>query len=446
MASLLAQVRAELPPTFRLALPITLGMLGYGLMFITDVAMAARLGETALAASALAGNLNYIPYVFGIAVVGAIQVYQSQDNGAGIPGTAPAILRHGVVLALALAAALAALSHALAYLLPFLGSDPAVTAAAHGYFVIMSSAMVPGLLFHAVRTHRDSQHQPWVSLAWLALGLAANVLLNWVMMYGNWGCPALGLDGAAWATLLSRLLMLLGLWLTPGRGEVRWGDGLSRPVFRRILRTGVPAGFHSLSEVGIFAIVPVVAGWISPTAQAAHQVAVSTASAAFMVPLGLGMASAIRAGEARGADDRASARAIGLGSLALAAAVMGAYALALFAFRDPLLVLYDVRATPTGDLAAALLVWAALWAPFDALQVVAAHLLRAINLAAWASWVAAAAYWGIALPVCLILAFPLGLGAVGIWIGLAFSLGFAALALVGKFLRATRPGAPGWED
>lgn len=445
MPSLLRQARAEIGPTLRLAVPIMLGMLGYGLMFITDVAMAARLGETALAASALAGNLNYIPYVFGIGVVGAIQVYQSQDNGAGIASSSPAILRHGMTLALALAVALAVLSHLLAPLLPFLGSDPAVTTEARGYFVIMSWAMVPGLLFHALRTHRDSQHQPWISLAWLTLGLAANVLLNWVMMYGNWGCPALGLDGAAWATLLSRILMLAGLWLTPGRGEVRWSDGLSRPVFDRLLKTGVPAGFHSLSEVGIFAVVPILAGWISPTAQAAHQVAVSTASAAFMLPLGLGIAAGIRAGEARGADDRKGARAIGLGALLLAAAVMGTYALALLALRQPLLILYNVDATVTGELAAALLVWAALWAPFDALQIVAAHLLRAINLAAWASWAAAAAYWGVAFPVCLILAFPVGLGAVGIWMGLATSLGFAALALVAKFLRATRPGAPGWE-
>jgi MATE family multidrug resistance protein len=445
MPELLRQTRAELGPTLRLAVPIMLGMLGYGLMFITDVAMAARLGETALAASALAGNLNYIPYVFGIGVVGAIQVYQSQDNGAGVASSAPAILRHGMALALVLSVALAALCHLLAPLLPFLGSDAAVTAEARGYFVIMSWAMVPGLLFHALRVHRDSQHQPWVSLAWLAFGLAANVLLNWILMYGNWGAPALGLDGAAWATLASRVLMLAGLWLTPGRGEVLWSQGLSRPVFDRLLRTGVPAGFHSLSEVGIFAVVPVIAGWISPTAQAAHQVAVSTASAAFMLPLGLGMAAGIRAGEARGADDRARARAIGLGSLLLAAVVMGAYALALLVLRQPLLVLYDVDATVTGQLAAALLIWAALWAPFDALQVVAAHLLRSINLAAWASWVAAATYWGIALPLCLILAFPLGFGAVGIWIGLATSLGFAALALVGKFLRATRPGAPGWD-
>lgn len=442
--SLLPRVRAELGPTLRLAVPIVLGMMGYGLMFVTDVVMAGRLGETALAASALAGNLNYIPYVFGIGVVGAVSVYQSQDSGAGIAGSSPAILRHGMALALGLSLALAAVTHALAPFLPLLGSSPEVTAEAHDYYVIMAWAMVPGLLFHALRAHRDSLHQPWISLAWLTLGLAANVLLNWVMMYGNWGCPALGLAGAAWATLLSRVLMLAGLWLTPGRGEPRWSDGLSRPVFRRLLDTGIPAGLHSLSEVGIFAIVPVLAGWISPTAQAAHQVAVSTASAAFMLPLGLGIGAGIRAGEARGANDRVAARAIGLGALLLAGVVMGAYGLALILLREPLLALYHVAGTPTGALAGALLVAAALWAPFDALQVVAAHLLRAINLAAWASWVAAAAYWGIALPLALVFAFPLGLGAIGIWIALALSLGFAAVALAGKFLRATRPGAPGW--
>ena len=94
-------IRAEIGPTLKLAVPIMLGMLGYGLMFVVDVAMAGHLGETALAASALASNLNYIPYVFGIGVVGAIAVYQSQDNGAGVEESAPAILRHGMILAVA---------------------------------------------------------------------------------------------------------------------------------------------------------------------------------------------------------------------------------------------------------------------------------------------------------------------------------------------------------
>lgn len=100
-----------------------LGMLGYGLMFYVDVAMAGHLGETALAASALASNLSYIPYVFGIGVVGAVAVYQSQDNGAGVAESAPAILRHGMALALAIGLVTAVLSHALVGFLPLLGSS-----------------------------------------------------------------------------------------------------------------------------------------------------------------------------------------------------------------------------------------------------------------------------------------------------------------------------------
>ena len=157
-------IRAEIGPTLKLAIPIMLGMLGYGLMFVVDVAMAGHLGETALAASALASNLNYIPYVFGIGVVGAIAVYQSQDNGAGVEESSPAILRHGMVLAVAISVAAAIVSHWAAQFIPLLGSSPAVSAEAQEFFILMSWAMVPGLAFHALRGHRDSQHQPWISL------------------------------------------------------------------------------------------------------------------------------------------------------------------------------------------------------------------------------------------------------------------------------------------
>ncbi|MFM9001051.1 MAG: MATE family efflux transporter [Opitutia bacterium] len=431
-------IRSELGPTFRLAVPIMLGMLGYGLMFVIDVAMAGRLGETALAASALAANITYIPYVFGIGLVGAVTVYQSQENGAGQGDSAPAVLRHGTVLGLIAGVALAVVTHAFAPLIPHLGSAPEVAAEAHDFYVIMTWSMVPGLAFHGLRSYRDTQHQPWISLAWLTFGLALNVLLNWLWMYGNWGFPALGLAGAGWATLFSRLAMFIGLWLHPGRGEVRWADGLSRAVFARLLRTGLPAGMHSISEVGIFAIVPILAGWISPTAQAAHQVAVSTASAAFMLPLGLGIAAGIRVGEAYGARDPARVRAVGWGALITGGAMMTLYGGAMIALRPWLLGLYDVAGTATGDLAVALLVWAAVWAPFDGVQVVAAHLLRSVDQAAWASWGVAIVYWAVTLPLSLLLAFPLGLGAEGIWIALASGLILVALALGWKFAHAVR--------
>lgn len=448
-------IRSELGPTLKLALPIMLGMLGYGLMFYVDVAMAGHLGETALAASALASNLNYIPYVFGIGVVGAIAVYQSQDNGAGVGESAPAILRHGMALALAISVAAAAGSHALVGFLPLLGSSPAVTAEARDFFILMSWAMVPGLAFHALRGHRDSQHQPWISLVWLSVGILANIFFNWLWMFGHWGFPALGLAGAGWATLVARCVMLLGLWFTPGRGEVRWAEGLQWPVLRRLLRTGWPAGLHSLSEVGIFAIVPILAGWLSSTAQAAHQVAISTASAAFMLPLGLGIAAGIRVGEAYGAKDARRVQAIGQGALLLGGLIMSAYGLIMVLCRPWLMQTYGVAGTEIATVASTLLIFAALWAPFDGLQVVAAHLLRSVNQAAWASWSVFLVYWLFCLPLSLALAFPAGyrlcglpigvwgLGATGIWISLATGLMVVAVAMTWRFRQAAAAGLDG---
>ena len=445
-------IRSELGPTLKLAVPIMLGMLGYGLMFVVDVAMAGHLGETALAASALASNLNYIPYVFGIGVVGAIAVYQSQDNGAGVGESAPAILRHGMVLAVAISVVAAIGSHAAADFIPLLGSSAAVSAEAREFFILMSWSMVPGLAFHALRGHRDSQHQPWISLAWLSVGILANIFFNWLWMFGHWGFPALGLAGAGWATLAARLIMLLGLWWTPGRGEVRWADGLQFAVFRRLLKTGWPAGLHSLSEVGIFAVVPVMAGWINATAQAAHQVAISTASAAFMLPLGLGIAAGIRVGEAYGAKDPRKVQAVGLGALILGGLIMAVYGLGMILLRPVLMQTYGVAGTETAALASTLLIFAAVWAPFDGVQVVAAYLLRSVNRAAWASWSVFIVYWLFCLPLALALAFPAGfrlfglpvgvwgLGAVGIWVALATGLILVSLAMAWKFRRTAQTG------
>jgi MATE family multidrug resistance protein len=250
-------------------------------------------------------------------------------------------------------------------------------------------------------------------------------------MFGHWGFPAMGLAGAGWATLVSRILMLVGLWYTPGRGEVRWADGLQLAVFRRLLSTGWPAGLHSLSEVGIFAVVPVMAGWINATAQAAHQVAISTASAAFMLPLGLGIAAGIRVGEAYGAKDARKVQAVGLGAMILGGVMMGAYGLAMILLRPLLMETYGVAGTETAALASSLLIFAAIWAPFDGVQVVAAYLLRSVNRALALAFPPGFRLFGL----------PVGrwdLGAAGIWIALATGLVLVSLVMGWKFRRSAQ--------
>jgi MATE family multidrug resistance protein len=146
-------LRAEIGPTLKVAIPIMLGMLGYGLMFVVDVAMVGHLGETALAALALASKLDSIPYAFGIGAVGAIAVYQSQDKGAGVEESSPAILRHGMVLAVAIRVGAAIASHFAARFIPLLGSSPDMSAEAQEFFILMLWAMAPGL---ALRKHQGN--------------------------------------------------------------------------------------------------------------------------------------------------------------------------------------------------------------------------------------------------------------------------------------------------
>jgi MATE family multidrug resistance protein len=156
------------------------------------------------------------------------------------------------------------------------------------------------------------------------------------------------------------------------------------------------------------------------------------------LPLGLGIAAGIRIGEAYGAKDVQRMRAVGWGALIMGCAIMSIYGLAMILMRPLLLTVYGVSGTETATLASTLLIFAAVWAPFDGVQVVAAYLLRSVNCAAWASWSVFIVYWIITLPLALLLAFPAGMGAVGIWIALAMGLILVASAMTWKFSRATR--------
>jgi multidrug resistance protein, MATE family len=299
------------------------------------------------------------------------------------------------------------------------------------------------LIAQTLKQFSEALNHPWIPTLILLGGVALNVLLNWILIYGNWGAPALGLEGAGWATLMARSAMAAGVAIYVLRSPalrmfrpVRWWVSFQGERFRRLLDLGWPVATQHLLEVSAFAFAAVMMGWISAEAMAAHQIAITCAATTFMFPLGLGMAVCIRVGQAWGAEQYARMRRIGFLGLGLSVGIMGVFGL-FFVLGGEFLAGLFIESSDVVRLAAQLLLIAAIFQIADGLQVVAISALRGLSDVRVPALVAVLAYWVLAVPFGAALAFGWKQGAVGIWIGLATGLGVAAFSLVWRFQRKT---------
>ena len=318
--------------------------------------------------------------------------------------------------------------------------DPALREA-DGFLVALAWSTPFSLVFQAIKNAAEAAGRPWSPLRRLIAGLAVNALAGWALIFGACGLPALGATGAGLATLLGRVVMLAGLaWRERVLLRRAFGPE-ARGGMRAMLHFGVPCGLHWLAEVGVFCASPLlIARWFGAGPLAAYQIAISVASLAFMLPLGVSQAAGIRAGEAFGAKDFHRLRLIGRGALVFALAFMGVYAVTLVAAHGVIPRLFTGHAgdPATGALAGKMLLVAAGFALADAVQVTVSGLLRGVSDTRFASGVGIVAYWVIGLPAGLLLAFPGGLGALGILLGLAGGLGFAAVMFAWRWRRLLR--------
>jgi MATE family multidrug resistance protein len=268
------------------------------------------------------------------------------------------------------------------------------------------------------------------------------VLLNWILIFGNLGAPALGLAGAGWATLISRVVTFVALtWFVlagssapsePWQPDRAWWREQAA-----LLRLGTPTGLQLVSEVGAFSAAALLIGRLGAVPLAAHQIAITCASTTFMFPLGVAMASTVRIGQALGAGRRELLRPIGAGAWVLGLVVMAAFTVILIV-AGPAIARAFVSDPPVIAIAAQLLVIAAIFQLVDGVQVVGSGLLRGLHDTKVPMWINLVAYWVIALPLGSWFAFGRGEGAVGMWVGLAWGLLFAAVLLVLRFVRKTR--------
>jgi MATE family multidrug resistance protein len=431
-------IAREAPRTFALALPIIAGFLGQMLMGVADAVMVGWVGVTQLAACAFANNVLSVPMVFGFGILSAVSVSASHSHGSNRPRLAGESLRGGLLIALTMGLILVTLVHVLIPFISVFGQAPEVNETAKTYFLYIAWSLVPLFVTGSTKNFCEALERPWPPFWIMIGGVLLNVLLNWVFIFGNLGMPALGIDGAGLATLLSRSATMLGVicypFLSPILREAlpnRWLAGGLFSECRRLLGIGLHSGGLSLCEVSGFAFGAVMMGWLGVIPLAAHQIAISCAGATFMVPLGLGQALSVRVSHARGGQRDEQISAIVNGALLLTVGMMAVFASCyLFLGKQIASVFVDDAAVTA--VAIELLVLAGVFQVFDGIQIVSSGALRGFGDTKIPFLIGIVSYWFVALPTSWLAAFHLHLGARGIWVGFVFGLAVAAIAL---FLR-----------
>jgi MATE family multidrug resistance protein len=371
-------------------------------------------------------------------------VFVAHAQGASRPEESGEYLRHGVALALGFGLIETIAAFALATKLQWFDQPAEVLALVNPFFVLISGSIAPVLVYLALRQYAEAMGRPWVPMLAMLATVALNVLLNWILIYGHWGAPALGLTGAGIATLISRVAGTWAIFEWVRRDAQlsaalpqRWFAPLSVGRLREMMRLGFPASGMLLFESGAFTGAAVMMGWLGAMPLAAHQIAITCASTTFMVLLGLSMAAGMRISAAVGAGEHERLRPIGYSALGLGATIAGA-CMIVFLVAGEMIGGWFVDDAAVIALAAQLLVVAGIFQWFDGGQVIAAALLRGLKDVKVPVVITFIAYWAIAMVGGYWLGIRGPLGAKGIWIGLAGGLAFAAVFLALRFRRLTR--------
>jgi MATE family multidrug resistance protein len=307
----------------------------------------------------------------------------------------------------------------------------------------MAFGALPLLLYAAFRRYLQGMHVVRPIMLALVSANLVNAGANWVLIYGHFGLPALGVEGAAWATTIARIYMAAFLFVAiqidhHRRRDVRDVSMAPDAVrLRELIALGMPAASQVTLEVGVFAAATALAGKLEPVSSGAHQIALNIASLAFMVPLGLASSGAVRVGYAIGARNRARAIRAGWTALGAGGLVMTVIGLVLFLFPTVL-----IRAFSTDprivDIGTSLLWIAAAFQLFDGTQAVATGVLRGIGETRMPMIVNVIGHWVFGLPVGYALCFQFGWGVEGLWVGLSIGLVLTAVVLVAVWWKRTR--------
>ncbi|PTV96302.1 MATE family multidrug resistance protein [Rhodobacter aestuarii] len=429
-----------------LGLPMVGSNIAQMLLHVSDTIMLGWYGVPELAAVVLGSSFFFFLFILGsgfsYVLMGRISAAIGRDDPVQLRRDA----RMGLWIAIGYGCAVMPIMAAAEPILLALGQDPHLSALAQQYLSVAMWGMVPALVVAALRAYLSAQERAQAVMWATFWGVVVNVMANWAFIFGHFGAPEMGVRGAALASVMVQISTagLLALYAAkhPKLRSVDLFGRFWRPDWQALfvlIRLGLPAGLTHLSEAGLFQASALMMGWIGTHELAAHGIALELASLTFMIHMGLSNAATVRVGHAYGASDTDRLRAVAKAALILSFAMAALTIAAFLGFPQQLVGLFIDNADPAAPailaFGAKLLAVAALFQLFDAAQVMALGLLRGVHDTRVPMVVATVSYWLIGIPASYVLAFPLGLGGVGLWLGLVIGLACVGVTLIRRFWR-----------
>jgi len=418
---------------------VVLSQLGQVSVSLVDNMMVGHVGTPELAAAAFTNSVFIIGMVFGMGLTFGLTPLVGTAFGEKDTHLMVTWLKNGLFTHLIAAVFLSAIMFSVYFILPYLGQSKDVVELARPYYILLCISYLPFMLFFSFKQFFEGIGNTKMTMHITLTANVVNTIVNYIFIFGKFGMPAMGLIGAGIGTLASRILMPIMFV-----GYILWhkkylqffisarAEKLQIQRILQLIKIGIPIAFQLIVEVTAFAVGAVMMGWIGETTLAAHQVAMGMASFTYMISLGVSQANTIRVSHQMGVKDYVSMKSAALASTHLVLAFMSFTALVFISGRKLLPYLFTMDPAVV-EIAASLLIIAAIFQVFDGLQVVMLSSLRGLADVTVPMLIAFLAYLLIGLPTSYVLAFVFKIGAQGVWYGYVVGLATAGILFYFRF-------------
>lgn len=424
---------------FYLAYPVVISQLGHMLTAVADSVMVGHLGIIPLAACALGNSILGVFMVSGIGISQGVTPLVAQENGKNNKIICGEYLEQGVIISLITGLILFGVVAVIAQYLNILKQPDEVTIATKDYLLIIGASIVPLMIFQSFRQFAEGLGYTKQAMQVSVICNILHILFNFILIYGWFGLPAMGLFGAGLGTFIARVLMAIGMGLFVVKSTIfkpyLEKFKMHQPDWvkmKRIVRLGFPIALQYFFEIGAFSGAAIMVGWIGSKELAAHQIAINLAALTYMGASGIGVAATIKAANALGKKDFEELKLSAISSYHLVILYMCITAL-IFLTCNTLLPWLYIKNDGVIVLASQLLIVAAFFQISDGIQVVGSGILRGLSDVKIPTIITLIAYWVIGLPLGYVLGFTFHLGPMGIWISLSLALTAAAILLFYRF-------------